>query len=449
MRIVVVEPEIEVAVHQVFRAGAESIIVIDAIDAGEAVVGVAGATADDEIAQQLVVLGRRNDGVEITGRNLARRQSRVVHILHGARDVERDRVERCRIPRDLGADVESAQGRVYAVAVILLEQLTGRTLPESVLFESATVPQLAESIVRGETVSLQSQNLLIEVQPGAGRPPFVFVDGDFWGGGYYTRKIARLLGAEYPFYDLRSHGLRDSRIPTVEALARDYLPLVRRAQPHGPYRIGGHCNGALAALSLASLLEASGEEVKLVVLVEPITLNARPTFRLLARSLATALRLTTADAARRQERLSAAMSIAWRAIRKANRLRRHQRGPIRAGDDFDALTRRIRKFDAAAAERYARLQDQYRRIMAGYLPAAIKGEIFCIIAESHEDDIAFAGDVFRRLAARSETAVIPGEHMTCITTHAEALTRLVRERLHALDARLSVDASRNETTRMR
>ena len=45
-------------------------------------------------------------------------------------------------------------------------------------------------------------------------------DGDFWGGGYYTRKIAQFLGPEYPFYDLRSHGLRDGRIPPVEAMAQ-------------------------------------------------------------------------------------------------------------------------------------------------------------------------------------------------------------------------------------
>jgi hypothetical protein len=173
----------------------------------------------------------------------------------------------------------------------------------------------------------------------------------------------------------------------------------------------------------------------LVVLVEPITLNARPGFRLLARALGTALQLTTTNRALQQERLGAAMSLTWRAIRRASGVYRHRGRAILVGDDLDALTRRIRKFDAVAAERYARLQDQYRRIMAGYLPTAIRADLLCIVAQSHEDDIAFAAGVCRRLAARSETAVIPGEHMTCITTHAEALARLIGERLRALDAR--------------
>jgi hypothetical protein len=71
--------------------------------------------------------------------------------------------------------------------------------------------------------------------------------------------------------------------------------------------------------------------------------------------------------------------------------------------------------------------------MAGYLPTVVNAQVLCIIAESHENDIAFAPSACRRLAPRCEAAVIPGEHMTCITTHADALTELIRERLHAFD----------------
>jgi oxalate---CoA ligase len=333
------------------------------------------------------------------------------------------------IARDDEFFARGGDSLLEAQMLLELEQITGRTLPQDLLFESATVPQLAESIVRSDTAL--AEKLLIEVQPGAGRPPFIFVDGDFWGGGYYTRKIARLLGPEYPFYDLRSHGLRDGRIPPVEAMARDYLSLVRSVQPHGPYRIGGHCNGALTALALAEKLEAIGERVELLVLIEPITLNARPAFRFLAHFVDKALRLTTVDAFRRQELFGATMSLAWRAVRRAHRL--HRRKDIAAGDDLDALTQRVRKFDAAAAKRYADLLDQYHRTMASYLPAAVNAQLLCIVAESHEDDIAFASGACRRLALRCEAAVIPGEHMTCITTHAEALTELIRERLHAFD----------------
>jgi len=318
-----------------------------------------------------------------------------------------------------------------AQMLLELEQITGRTLPDDLLFESATVGQLAESIVRGDTAS--AENLLVEVQPGDGRPPFIFVDGDFWGGGYYTRKLARLLGPEYPFYDLRSHGLRSGHFPSVETMAQEYLSLIRAVRPHGPYRLGGHCNGALTALALANKLEALGEKVEIVILVEPITLNARPAFQLLARMLDMALRVTRGDAARREEQFAAAMSLAWRVVRKAKRLRLYRRNTVHVEGELDALTRRVHNFDAAAAKRYADLLHRCYRVMAGYLPAAIDAPLFCVVAASHEDDIAFAANACRRLAPHCETAVIPGEHMTCITTHAEALTELVRERLHAFD----------------
>jgi hypothetical protein len=41
--------------------------------------------------------------------------------------------------------------------------------------------------------------------------------------------------------------------------------------------------------------------------------------------------------------------------------------------------------------------------------------------------------VWRHLASDAEIAVVPGEHMTCITTHAEALVSQLRERFTALD----------------
>jgi hypothetical protein len=127
------------------------------------------------------------------------------------------------------------------------------------------------------------------------------------------------------------------------------------------------------------------------------------------------------------------MSLAWRVVRKAKRLRLYRRNTVHVEGELDALTRRVHNFDAAAAKRYADLLHRCYRVMAGYLPTAIDAPLFCVVAASHEDDIAFAGSACRRLAPHCETAVIPGEHMTCITTHAEALTELLRKRLHAFD----------------
>jgi oxalate---CoA ligase len=331
---------------------------------------------------------------------------------------------------------------LLAVQMLLeVERLTGRVLPESILFETATIRQLAESVVQSDTDA--DQTLLVELHSGTGRPPFFFVDGDFWGGGYYTRKIARLLGPEQPFYSLRSHGLRGDSIPTVEQMAQDYLPLIAAVRPHGPYRLGGHCNGALIALELARRLEAAGERVELLAMVEPITLNARPSMRLVVRTIAGTLGLVTGDRRRRDQWLGFAMSIVWRAVRKTARVL-HERGrEPNVGDSLDVLTQRIAKRDPQAAERFLRLQIEYRQTMARYLPGPVATRLLCVVAESHERSVEFTGDAWRHLASRTETAIVPGDHMTCITTHAEALVSHLRERFAALDRATDSDTVRS------
>ncbi len=312
-----------------------------------------------------------------------------------------------------------------------VEHLTGRILPDGILFETATIRQLAESVVQSDLA--EDDSLLIELQRGNGRPPFIFVDGDFWGGGYYTRKLARLLGPEQPFYSLRSHGLGDAPIPTIERMAQNYLSLVTEARPHGPYLLGGHCNGALIALEMARQLEAAGERVELVVMIEPLTLNARPALRLIVRALDAALSLIRSDEQHREEWLGTSMSLVWRALRKAEKLLHDPAGEPKPGDSLDLLASRLAKRDRLAAAKFLRLQKEFRASMARYLPVPVAARLVCIVTESHENSMEFSAKAWRHLSPRLDIAVVPGEHMTCITTHAEVLVGKLRSCLALAD----------------
>jgi acyl-CoA synthetase (AMP-forming)/AMP-acid ligase II/thioesterase domain-containing protein/acyl carrier protein len=318
--------------------------------------------------------------------------------------------------------------------LIEVERLIGRKLPDTILFETATIKQLTERVVQSEVVA--GRGLLVEVQRGADRTPFIFVDGDLFGGGYYTRDIAQLLGPEQPFYNLRSHGLNGDRITAIEQMARDYLPLIAGFQPHGPYRLGGYCNGAIIAWELARQLAAVGERVELVVMIEPITLNARPGMRLVARALNGVLRLVAADPKRREARLGSTMSLVWRAIRMADRFlgEREAEADTRAG--VDALAPRITKLDRpAAGASPRRLHNRYRRAMAGYFPSPVVADVLCLIAQAHDRSAVFAGHAWCHLTPRLRVAIVPGDHSTCITTHANALACQLHTALTALDVR--------------
>ena len=84
----------------------------------------------------------------------------------------------------------------------------------------------------------------------------------------------------------------DEPIPrSIEAMAADRLPLVQEAQPQGPYRLAGHCNGALLAFETARLLVADGHSVEWVAMIDPPGITARRSIQILLSIMNYILRL--------------------------------------------------------------------------------------------------------------------------------------------------------------
>src|SRR5690606_36075203 len=109
------------------------------------------------------------------------------------------------------------------------------------------------------------------VNEGGTRRPFVYLHGDFTGGGFYSQTFARALGADQPTFIVHPHGMVDAAIPdTIEAMARERLEALLAVQPVGPYLLGGHCAGGLVAFEMARQFEARGESVLSVVLIEAV-----------------------------------------------------------------------------------------------------------------------------------------------------------------------------------
>ena len=51
--------------------------------------------------------------------------------------------------------------------------------------------------------------------------------------------------------------------PSIPELAREYVAIIRRQQPRGPYRIGGMSFGGIVAYEVAQQLQDEGEQVPL------------------------------------------------------------------------------------------------------------------------------------------------------------------------------------------
>jgi thioesterase domain-containing protein len=101
-----------------------------------------------------------------------------------------------------------------------------------------------------------------------------FVHGDVRGGGWYCRRLAPIATPHSPLYLLGTIGIDDELRPwTVEEMARIHAAELRKVQPHGPYRLGGFCLGGIIAFEMAVQLQAAGEHVERLVIVDSAAVN--------------------------------------------------------------------------------------------------------------------------------------------------------------------------------
>lgn len=147
-----------------------------------------------------------------------------------------------------------------------MERLTGRRVSVGTLLTAPTIECLAVELRSGEVPSLGA---LVPIRRVGGPRPLFFVHAAGGNVASYAA-LARHLGPGQPFYGLQSRGLEGEALPRtrVEEMAADYLAQLRAVQAEGPYRLGGWSMGGLVAFEMARRLEAEGEAVELLALVD-------------------------------------------------------------------------------------------------------------------------------------------------------------------------------------
>lgn len=157
-----------------------------------------------------------------------------------------------------------------AKMVNALERSTGYRVPLATLFDASTVRTFARALVNQSSPNDDAS--MREVQAGApGKRPFFMLTGDWTRRDFYCRGLANAVNPDQPFYAIPPlPPSSDIRLATIEGMAGAHLAEIRQRQPAGPYRLGGYCIGGLLAYEIASLLRAKGEEVELLLLVDPV-----------------------------------------------------------------------------------------------------------------------------------------------------------------------------------
>ncbi|MGI0084076.1 MAG: alpha/beta fold hydrolase, partial [Nitrososphaerales archaeon] len=140
-------------------------------------------------------------------------------------------------------------------------------LPLATLFDAPTIRELAQ--ILGRQVPATTSSSLVAIQTAGSHPPFFCIHGAS-GNVLIYRDLSRHLGSDQPFYGLQSQGLDGNCPPLtrIEDMATLYLKEIRRICPHGPYFIGGYCMGGTIAFEVAQQLQAKGEHVALLALLD-------------------------------------------------------------------------------------------------------------------------------------------------------------------------------------
>lgn len=145
---------------------------------------------------------------------------------------------------------------------IELEKQLGVRLPPSVIFEAPTIRKLAQLVKRVPEPRLRA----VVPLRGEGRRLPLFLIHPHEGSVFLYRRLAQRLGADQPVYGLQAVTLRFGlqAHPRIEDLAAEFVREIRSVQPHGPYCIAGFCAGAILAYETACQLQAGGEKVALL-----------------------------------------------------------------------------------------------------------------------------------------------------------------------------------------
>ena len=305
-----------------------------------------------------------------------------------------------------------------------IEEVTGRKLPVTTLFEDATVAHLADLILREETLAASP---VIELQTKGHRQPLYFLHGDIIGGGFYARDISRLLGEDQPFFVLPPMDFANSELPTVEEMAAHHLRDLRAHRPRGPYLLGGFCIGALVAYEMACRLSAAGEDVPFVALIDP---------QLPSRLLRANYRLVNFLAKRRGLSTLDKTRLFARGHKVLYRLREEWNSPLREKARFvGGKLQRVfgtngehalaANGSQAAAENSDEEQDTlaaFHWIISAYSPPRCNSPVTMFLTEEQEAFAPFLERRWRNSASRLEMHRMPGRHLGAITTDVGVLT---------------------------
>ena len=290
-----------------------------------------------------------------------------------------------------------------AQVIAKLRRIFSVDLPLRAMFEAPTVAGLSERLAAGAAHdAAHSLGVLLPIRAEGQRPP-LFCIHPVGGLSWCYAGLARHL-PDRPLFGLQARGLSGAEpiATSIDAMAVDYLAVVRSIRPAGPYHLLGWSFGGLVAHRIATMLQEQGEAVALLACLDgypPRPGRVPPTRDEIVRYLLTSLGVAPPE--REGE------TLPWEQVMAALR---------RANDP-------LAEFSEASLSILLDVMENTTRLGSAFRPALFRGDIVQFVAARDRDPATPTPEAWRPYVTGSILChEVDCSHLTM--TEPEALARI-------------------------
>jgi thioesterase domain-containing protein/acyl carrier protein len=296
-----------------------------------------------------------------------------------------------------------------ALALALFNEIAkacGRELPPVMIYHAPTIAALAAVLEESEAPRVPP---LVQLKAGS-TDPSVFITHGLGGSVMDFFQVVKHIQTPRAIYGMQQKGIDGAEEPSqsIEEMARYSLEAVKQLQPQGPYLLVGYSLGGLVTLEMARQLNAAGETVALLAMLDSypeirylsFAQRSRLLARLATRRASTAMKLPVSDA----------VSLLLRPSRRRSLTPKVSYQPP-ADVSLSPAMQRVRQSAYLALTRYQ--------------PRFYPGRIRFVRAAIPTDFPADPSAVWAHLAGKFEVETVPGDHLGIMTTHYEQLAAAI------------------------
>ncbi|MGM0713544.1 amino acid adenylation domain-containing protein [Brevibacillus parabrevis] len=175
----------------------------------------------------------------------------------------------------LGVHTNLFSAGANSLKIILIASQIRRELnmdvPVSAVYTKPTIAEIAAYLqAEASPASADGNHDLVLINKGSAEAPSLFLIHDISGSIDAYLELVNYLGDRFTCYGIPAEVNHDAQSQeiSIETLAQNYLEKVKKVQSEGPYHLAGWSLGGLLAFEITRQLEADGDEVDMLVLID-------------------------------------------------------------------------------------------------------------------------------------------------------------------------------------